>query len=67
MFNYLFPIFCFGLLVTGIVFLGILQAAEHLNAESARLSEGQTRNHDLETTASRSNTPPRSMARNSHE
>lgn len=67
MFNYLFPIFCFGLLIIGIVFLGLLQAAEHLKAESARLSEGQARNHDLETTASRSSTAPRSPARNSHE
>lgn len=28
MFNYLFPIFCFGLVITGIVFLGLRQAAD---------------------------------------
>ncbi len=28
MFNYLFPIFCFGLVITGIVFLGLREAAD---------------------------------------
>jgi hypothetical protein len=28
MFLYLFPIFCFGLVITGIVFLGLRQAAD---------------------------------------
>lgn len=28
MFNYIFPIFCFGLVITGIVFLGLQQAAD---------------------------------------
>lgn len=27
MINYLLPIFCFGLVITGIVFLGIIEAA----------------------------------------
>ena len=34
MFNYAFPIFAFGLLITGIVYLGILQTAAHLKADS---------------------------------
>ena len=36
MFNYIFPIFAFGIVITGIVFLGIQQAADlakHLGAE----------------------------------
>lgn len=37
MFNYLFPIFAFGLVITGIVFLGLQQAAvlaEQLNQQN---------------------------------
>ena len=44
MFNYLFPIFCFGLVMTGIVFLGILEAAKQVNAEAKEEREPQTRN-----------------------
>ena len=33
MFNYLFPIFCFGLAICGIVFLGILEASKQLKVE----------------------------------
>ena len=32
MFNYLFPIFCFGLVISGIVFLGVLEAAKQAKA-----------------------------------
>ncbi len=35
MFNYLFPIFCFGLVISGIVYLGILEASKQVKAESA--------------------------------
>ncbi len=28
MFNYLFPIFCFGLVISGVVYLGIIEAAK---------------------------------------
>lgn len=35
MFNYLFPIFCFGLVISGIVFLGLLEAAKHVKAVSS--------------------------------
>ena len=44
MFNYLFPIFCFGLVMTGIVFLGILEAAKQVKAESSKEHEPHTRN-----------------------
>ena len=44
MFNYLFPIFCFGLVITGIVFLGILEATKQLNAESKEELEPKTPN-----------------------
>lgn len=37
MFDYLFPIFCFGLVITGIVFLGILEAARQAKADSAQV------------------------------
>ena len=67
MFNYVFPIFCFGLVITGIVYLGILQAAEQLNAESTQKSEGQTPDHELEITSSRRSNHPRSAVRNSNE
>ena len=36
MFNYIFPIFCFGVVITGIVFLGIFEAASQLKAENSR-------------------------------
>ena len=35
MFNYLFPIFCFGLVISGIVFLGLMEAAKHVKAVSS--------------------------------
>ena len=44
MFNYLFPIFCFGLVMTGIVFLGILEAAKQVKAESSKEHEPHTPN-----------------------
>ena len=41
MFNYLFVIFCFGLVITGIVYLGILQAADQAkNADFATNNAG---------------------------
>ena len=44
MFNYLLPIFCFGLVITGIVFLGILEAGKQVKAESSKELDLQTRN-----------------------
>lgn len=39
MFNYLFPIFCFGLVMTGIVLLGIMEAAKQAKSEEMLLDE----------------------------
>jgi hypothetical protein len=35
MFSYIFPIFCFGLVVTGVVYLGILEAAEQVKRDQS--------------------------------
>ncbi len=35
MFDYLFPIFCFGLVISWIVFLGLRAAAEEAKAENS--------------------------------
>ena len=67
MFNYIFPIFCFGLVITGIVYLGILQAVGQLKADSATKTEGQTPDRELENTSSRRSNQPRAAVRNSHE
>lgn len=34
MFNYLFPIFCFGLAVSGVVILGLVEAASRSKVDS---------------------------------
>ena len=67
MFNYVFPIFCFGLVITGIVYLGIIQAAGQLKADSAKKSEGQTPDHKLENSSSHGGNPSRFAVRNSDE
>ena len=46
MFNYIFPIFCFGVVITGIVFLGILEAGKQVKAESMKELERRTRNRE---------------------
>lgn len=43
MFNYIFPIFCFGLVITGIVFLGLLEAAKHVKVVSSDEDERAAR------------------------
>jgi len=61
MFNYLFPIFCFGLVMTGIVFLGIMEASSQMKAESEQKREIERRNMKLTP-------PPRATATsNIHE
>ena len=47
MFNYLFPIFCFCLVMTGIVFLGILEASRQVKAEDAEEREPESRDVEL--------------------
>jgi len=39
MFDYLFPIFCFGLAVTGIVVKGLIAAADMANSQLASGNE----------------------------
>ena len=41
MFTYLFPIFAFGLVITGIVFLGLQQAADLAKDLAAQRSEAE--------------------------
>ena len=48
MFEYLFPIFAFGLVVTGIVFKGVLAAADVAKAD--RLAKELDAEPDAETT-----------------
>lgn len=67
MFNYLFPIFCFGLVITGVVYLGILQASEQLKADLAERDRIQTLDHKLDFPSSHNAQPPRSAVRNSRD
>lgn len=39
MFNYLFPIFCFGLVVTGVVWLGVMEARKQYSDQTSSRSE----------------------------
>lgn len=55
MFNYIFPIFCFGLVITGIVFLGIIEAAKH--AKSLALVEKESKTHVPPTNGIASSNP----------
>jgi hypothetical protein len=57
MFNYLFPIFCFGLVMTGIVFLGIMEAARQVKVESVREREPARRDDLPDTVPSRNGQP----------
>lgn len=67
MFNYIFPIFCFGLVITGIVFLGIIEASKQVKTESAKEDEPQTRGGNLAPTAPRNGQSPRFTARSINE
>ncbi len=42
MFNYIFPIFAFGLVISGIVFLGIQQAADLAKALAEQRSQAES-------------------------
>ena len=43
MLNYLFPIFAFGIVITGIVFLGLQQASDLAKNLAAERSEAENR------------------------
>jgi len=53
--TYIIPIFCFGLVITGIVFLGVQQAADMAKQLAAQSNE----------TPPGANTPPASSGRGS--
>jgi hypothetical protein len=55
MFNYLFPIFAFGLVITGIVFLGLQQAADLAKQLAPPRDERDNRTRPPETSASAKN------------
>ena len=51
MFIYIFPIFAFGLVITGIVFLGLQQASDMAKELAADRSEAEKRSANPETAA----------------
>ena len=67
MFNYVFPVFCFGLVITGIVFLGILQASEQLKIDLAETARIRTPDHERDLTSSHLTQPPPSTVTTSHD
>ena len=68
MFNYLFPIFCFGLLITGIVCMGIMEAAEQ-QKRADFVKELGLDDHDEASIPRplRTGSQPRSTVRNGHD
>ena len=58
MFNYLFPIFCFGLVITGIVFIGIQQAFDQAKQLAALKSEAETSSEDAGFAPRKRNSAP---------
>lgn len=59
MFSYLFPIFCFGLVITGIVFLGLQQASDLAKELAAqKKSEVERSSPNPETASSGYNSAP---------
>ena len=67
MFNYLFPIFCFGLVITAIVVLGIIEASKQVKAEDAKETAPQTRDMELNPISPRNGQSPRFTARRINE
>jgi hypothetical protein len=61
MFDYLFPIFCFGLVMTGIVFLGIIEAARQVKAEE--LKQDALKPHEVDLSPRLSAARPSSALR----
>ena len=67
MFNYLFPIFCFGLVMTVIVFLGIIEAAKQMKSEEMKLHELKPHEADLAPASPPEVHHPRFAARSINE
>jgi hypothetical protein len=62
MFNYLFPIFCFGLVITAIAFLGIIEAARQARADDTTEPATPTRNGAASPAPARRSHSPRFTA-----
>lgn len=58
MINYLFPIFAFGLVITGIVFLGLQQAADQAKELAAQRSEEEKKSEKPTPASPRHNSTP---------
>jgi hypothetical protein len=58
MFNYLFPIFAFGLVITGIVFLGFQQASDLARDLAAQRSEAEPNSQKPEVVSPGRNSAP---------
>jgi len=64
MLNYLFPIFAFGLVITGIVFLGLQQAADQAKELAAQRNEAEkSPEHMTPVSPARNFTPAKAPAR----
>lgn len=55
MFIYLFPIFAFGLVITGVVFLGLQQAADWARELAEQKNEADKRSRSAEIPSPESN------------
>jgi hypothetical protein len=58
MFIYLFPIFAFGLVITGVVFLGLQEASDLAKALSAQNRQVESRSKNREVVPPGLNSPP---------
>jgi hypothetical protein len=58
MFDYLFPIFAFGLVITGIVFLGLQQAADLAKDLAAQRSGAEKNSEKPDPVSPRHNSTP---------
>jgi hypothetical protein len=68
MFDYIFPIFAFGLVISGIVFLGLQQAADLAKAlaEQRRGTETSSSQPEAVSTSLKPNPPPPPLAKPNH-
>ncbi|MBM3823468.1 MAG: hypothetical protein FJ404_11380 [Verrucomicrobia bacterium] len=67
MFNYLFPIFCFGLVMSGIVLLGLLEASKQVKAQSKKDQQPATRDDVFNKPSSSNSHSQRFAPRGSHD
>jgi hypothetical protein len=64
MFNLLFPIFCFGVVISGIVFLGLQQASDLAKYLAANESEIKPDSRSEEVVSQRRSLPPVKLSSN---